>query len=439
MHGDLYPARKIVLATTGTLGDLHPFLAIALRLREVGLHPVLAAMEDYRSVVEAEGIDFHAVRPGSAEMIAAGLDEAKVAHRVTGDLRAGFDLMLPHLDLTVADLTQAIVGADLVIGGTLSAVARIVAEAAGVSMVTVVLQPMGFLSVAEPPAMREVPFLPALRRYLGPGVVRALYAIGSARGRASMRPVTGLRRKLGLAPVGDELFDGPRRSERIFALYPPAFAPLPADAPSAAQSAGFAFYDGRDGTAGRLDPALEAFLCTGPSPLVFTLGSFAVFAPGCFYEASAEVARRLGRRAILLVGAHATDAYAGLASQSVAVAGYAPHSLLFARAAAVIQHGGMGTTAQALRAGVPQLVCPMFGDQFDNARRLRGLGVAERVPLRRYSAERASNALRRLLTRPGAAARARELVPGMTRDDGPSIIADWVAARVGALTRSSAA
>ena len=422
--------RKVVLAITGTLGDLHPFVSLALKLRAHGLSPIVAAMEDYRAVVEAEGLAFHAVRPGHREMEATGLDEAAVARAVTGDLRAGFDIMLPHLDLTLTDLRAVIARADLVICGTLSAVARIVAEAAGVPVVTIALQPMGFLSVAEPPAMREMPFLPALRKTCGPGVVRMLYAVASVQGRPSMRPVTRLRRELGLPPVRDELFDGPRRSERIFAMYPPAFAELPVDAPRQAQSTGFAYYDGRDGTTRTLDPVLAAFLDAGPAPLVFTLGSFVTYAPGNFYTASARIARRLGRRAILLVGQHAIDDYAGLASDDIAVAGYAPHSLLFPRAAAVIQHGGMGTTAQALRAGVPQLVCPFFGDQFDNGARLRRLGVARVLRLKRYSEKRAFAALGRLLDTSHASDRARALAPAMTRDDGPDIIARWVARRL---------
>jgi rhamnosyltransferase subunit B len=418
--------RRVVLATTGTLGDLHPFIALALALRARGLAPVIAAMEDYRGAVEAENLAFHAVRPGHREMAATGLDEAAVARAVTGDLRAGFDIMLPHLAATLSDLRKVIAGADLVICGTLSVVARIVAEAADVPVVTIALQPMGFLSVAEPPTMREMPFLPVLRKTCGAGVVRMLYALGSAQGRPGMRPVARLRRELGLAPVRDELVDGPRRSARIFALYPPAFAALPVDAPVQARSAGFAYYDGRDGTTRTLDPGLERFLAAGPPPLVFTLGSFVTHAPGNFYTASACAARRLGRRAILLVGQHALADYAALAGDDIAVAGYAPHSLLFPRAAAVIQHGGIGTTAQALRAGVPQLICPFFGDQFDNGARLKRLGVARVLALRRYGERRAFSALRLLLDTPKAGSRARALATHMTRDDGPGIVADWV-------------
>jgi rhamnosyltransferase subunit B len=423
---------RIVLTTTGTLGDFYPLLAIALALRDLGLDPVLASMEDYRGVVEAEGLPFHAVRPGNREMASRGLTEACVAQAVTADLRAGFDFMLPHLAATLEDLVPLIAEADLVIGGTLSAVARVVAESAGVPMITVLLQPMGFLSVAEPPTMREVPLLPRLRRLFGPQVVRMLYGIGSVQGRSSMKPIRALRRDLQLPRVRDELIDGVRRSERIFAMYPPAFARLPVDAPVHAQSAGFPFYDGSCGQTARLDPALEAFLARGEAPIIFTLGTFVVHAPGDFYEASARAARRLGRRAVLLVGKHAVERLAGLAGDDIAVAAYAPHSLLFPRAAAVVHHGGVGTTAQALRAGVPQLVCPLFGDQFDNAEHLRRLAVAEVVRLRRFTEDKAVAALDRLLSSNLTAARARALAPAMVQDDGPMIVARWVAERCSA-------
>jgi rhamnosyltransferase subunit B len=138
--------------------------------------------------------------------------------------------MLPHLALTLADLSPLIAGADMAISGTLSAVARVLSEAAGAGGDDRRAAD-GFPSVAEPPAMRELPLLPSRRRHFGPAVIRLLYAIGSACGRSSLRPVSQLRRQLGLPGVRDELIDGLLRSERISAMYPPAFARLPADAP----------------------------------------------------------------------------------------------------------------------------------------------------------------------------------------------------------------
>ena len=96
------------------------------------------------------------------------------------------------------------------------------------------------------------------------------------------------------------------------------------------------------------------------------------------------------------------------------MAGYVPHSALLPRAAAVVHHGGIGTSAQALRAGVPQLVVPFFADQHDNAARLGRLGVARSLRRGRYDAARAAGRLRALAggAHAGAVARAADRIAG---------------------------
>ncbi|CAA9508657.1 MAG: hypothetical protein AVDCRST_MAG91-1501 [uncultured Sphingomonadaceae bacterium] len=418
--------QRVVLATIGSLGDVYPFIAVALRLRDLGLRPVLAAAEEYRGFAGSEGIAFEPIRPGAADMKARGIDEATAVRTVIGDAAGAFDLILPHFEDSFADCSRAIAGADLVIGSTFSIAARIATESAGIPFVTLMLQPIAFCSAEDPPIIKEARFLPWLRRRFGTGPIRLIYALGRTRFRSRRRPVDDLRRRLGLPEVRDELIEGPLRAEKLFALFPPAFAPLPADAPTHAQSAGFSFYNGRQAASDELDPELARFLDEGSPPLVFTLGSLAVFAPADFYETSAAVARRLKQRAVLLVGEHAVAGLRHLEDERIKVMGYAPHRLLFPRAAAVVHHGGIGTTAQALRAGAPQLVAPVLGDQFDNAERLRRLGVAEVVPLERYSAERAARALKKALE----SSRVRELAPAMSRVDGPAVVAEWVAGRL---------
>lgn len=417
---------RVVLTSTGTLGDILPLVAVAMRLRAHGLDPVIAAMSDYRAPAEAQGLAFHAVRPGIAELAADGLDQQAVARAVTRDLRAGFDVMLPHIEATLADLATAIAGADLVIAGPLSIAARAMAELHDVPVVTLMLQPMAFRSTLEPPRMREAPFVDRIGRWCGPGSVRLLYRLATVKGRHRLEPLARWRSEHRLPALADPIIDGIEASLAIFAMYPAAFAGLPADAPRQAMSAGFPAYDGCAMGQGASSAALDRFLGAGPPPLVFTLGSFVTHAPGCFYQESAAAARRLGRRAVLLVGDHAVDRFASLADRDVAVVGSAPHSLLFPRAALVVHHGGIGTAAQALAAGLPQLVCPLFGDQFDNAEHLRRLGVARVLKLARYSAIKATPLLD-LLTHPAVAARAQALAPVMTIADGPGVVARWVA------------
>ncbi|WP_267381174.1 MULTISPECIES: glycosyltransferase [unclassified Sphingomonas] len=421
-------APRIVLAPTGTLGDIYPFLDVAIQLRALGFDPLLATMEEYRGVAEAEGIAFHAVRPGRAELEADGHDHAMLARAVARDLRASFRFVAPHATEGFADLQAAMAGAALVVGGALSTIARVAAEAAGLPLVTLVLQPMGFLSVTDPPCLGARPWLRAVGRHGGAGSVRALYALASLRERSSLDMANRLRAGAGLPRMRDELREGPRRSERLIAMYPAAFAPLPADAPPQALSAGFSFYNGRTDRAVPAMAALSRFLDEGAPPIVFTLGSFVVHAPGEFFAHAATIARNLGRRAVLLVGDHAVERHAALGGPDVLVIGQAPHALLFPRAAAAVHHGGIGTTGQALRAALPQMVCAFFGDQFDNADHLRRLGVAEARPLRRFDAAAGTAMLGRLLSSPGIAARAATLATASGAADGPHIAADAIAA-----------
>ena len=429
------PTPRIVLAATGSLGDVYPMIAIALALRARGHHPVLAAAEPFRVYADAEGLDFRSVRPGPADFAAQGIDEAAAVRAVAGDVAAIFDLVLPHLDDSHADMEAALLGAnlggaDLLVATTFSIAARIAAEAAAVPVASVVFQPIAFQSRLDPPVVGEIPLTPRAQRLVPPPVLRLLYALAHRRFARQRAPVDALRARLALPPVRDELLDGPFRAAQVFALYPPAFARLAPDAPAHARSTGFSFYNGANPAT--LDPALAAFLDAGPPPLVFSLGSLVVHAPGDFYAAAAAAAVALGRRAVLLVGDHAVAASAHLAAPTVHVAGSAPHAALFPRAAAVVHHGGIGTAAQALRAGVPHLVCPALGDQYDNAERLRELGVARVLRLDRANAPAMTRALRRLLADEAAARRARALAPAMTAVDGPAAVAQAIADRLAA-------
>src|ERR1035441_1925390 len=125
---------------------------------------------------------------------------------------------------------------------------------------------------------------------------------------------------------------------------------------------GFCYFDADVGNQA-LPPGLEEFLSSGPPPVVFTLGSAAVLAAGRFYEFSARAAIRLGIRAVLLIGTDPRNRPQTDLPDSICVAEYAPYSALFSRAALVVHQGGVGTTAQCLRAGRPMLIMPYSHDQ----------------------------------------------------------------------------
>jgi UDP:flavonoid glycosyltransferase YjiC (YdhE family) len=207
------------------------------------------------------------------------------------------------------------------------------------------------------------------------------------------------------------------------------------DFPPRTTITGFTFHDRVAHQWPTLAPDLQAFLQSGPPPVVFTLGSIAVEFPGDFYRVSAEVARRLGRRAVLLVGAQGMGTCRNERSADMFVGDYAPVSELFPRALAVVHHGGVGTLGQTLRAGKPQIVVPLFSDQFDNAARAVRLGVARSIALKRYVPERVAAELSRLFDGPGYAARAAAVGEEVSREDGAEAAARIIDAVLGVPTR----
>jgi UDP:flavonoid glycosyltransferase YjiC (YdhE family) len=417
---------KVVLATVGSLGDLHPFIALARALRDRGVNVVIATAEDYRSRVQAAGIGFHPLRPSFEEVERdLGMDRGQLTRAVVA--RSDFlfrKLVLPYARAAYEDMMQVTADADLVLTSSLAFGARFAAEKRGIPWLAVILQPMMFLSSYDPSVIPNAEWLSALLRALGPGAARhALWIVRKAVD-VVFRPLHSLRAELGLAPgTRDPLFAGQFGGAGVIGLYSALLGETQPDYPRATSIVGFAAFDSEDGLPSRLDPHLDAFLADGTPPLVFTLGSLIVNSPGRFFGQSLGAARRLGRRAVLLVGEQAAGELVRLNSREVFVCAYAPHSLLFARAAAVVHHGGIGTLAQALRSGRPQLIVPHFGDQMDNAARAARLGVARISSPRRYTEASASRELRRLLEGDAYVARSREVRDRVLREDGAAAAA----------------
>jgi rhamnosyltransferase subunit B len=392
--------RKVVLATVGSLGDLHPFIALGRALRGLGLDAVIACSPEYQAKVEAAGVAYRPLRPSFAEIERdLGMDRAQLTHAVLKRSRFLFrEVVLPYVRAAYEDMMQATEDADLILPSSLAFAARLAAEKRAIPWIAVVLQPMMFLSSFDPPVFAEAERFSALLRALGSTPTRyALWALKKAV-NGLFRPLHALRADLGLAPTAQNpLFEGQFAPPGAIGLYSRLLGEVQPDYPRPAWITGFATFDSEDGRVAALDPALEAFLQAGPPPLVFTLGSLIVNSPGGFYRQGVIAARTLRMRAVLLVGEGAYRELAHLNSEAVFVCAYAPHSALFARAAAIIHHGGIGTLAQALRCGRPQLIAPYFADQLDNAARASRLGVARVLPPRRYTGASVSRDLGRLL------------------------------------------
>jgi rhamnosyltransferase subunit B len=218
------------------------------------------------------------------------------------------------------------------------------------------------------------------------------------------------------------VMDPARGTETIFAEL---VLPMQPDWPPHTLVTGPVLYNGAAPSS--VPAALETFLAGGPPPLVFTLGTSAVESAGTFYEVSAEVARRLGQRAVLLIGRHPHNRPVAVGDDAL-VLEYAPHDAVFARASVIVHQGGAGTLHQALRAGRPTLVVPHAHDQADNARRLASLGVSRTVSPRQYRVAAVERALHALLHDTGAAQRSREVAAVVAAEPGAAAACDAIEA-----------
>lgn len=410
--------RRFVITTFGSLGDLHPYIAIALGLQARGHEAVIATSAYYRQKIESLGIGFRPVRPDFPDVEKFPEVVRKIMDLRTGGKYVIREMVMPALKESYQDTLAAAEGADLLVSHVLTFTTRLVAEKKGLPWASTCLQPFAQFSAYDPPVLPPAQFISKIRIF-GPGFHRLVFWFARQSVKSWCIPWHRLRAEIGLPPTAENpLFEGGKSPLLDLSLFSKLLAAQQPDWPAQTVHAGFPFFD-QDGEAG-LPAELRQFLDVGPAPLVFTLGSSAVLDAGAFFEQSAAAAKLLGRRAVLLVGRNTPNRPANL-SEGIAAFDYAPFSELFPRAAALVHQGGVGTTAQAMRSGRPMLVMPYAHDQPDNAARVTRLGIARTIPRSRYSAERAATALRELLENPSYEQKAREVGNEVRKEDGVGV------------------
>lgn len=413
--------RRIVFATFGSLGDLHPYIAVARELVRRGHRPLIATFGEYRGAVEAAGVAFSPMRPDMARFG----DPAAVVGRLFDPWRGPEFLVrgmfLPHLRESYTDLAHACRDADLLVTHPLAFAGPLLAQKEGLRWVSTALSPMTMFSAHDPPLLPAASWM-LWARTLGVAPYRWIFRLPRAVLRRWEGPLREFRAELGL-PAMDGLaqLEGQFSPRLHLALFSRILAAPQPDWPAGTLVCGFPRYDGAPPDA-RSRAELEAFLAAGEAPVVFGLGSSVVMMAGAFWQAAVAAAKSLRRRAILLAGE--SPERLGALPATVKVFRYLPYSAVFPRASAIVHPGGIGTLAQALAAGRPQLIVPAAFDQPDNARRTVALGAARSLPFRRATAAALRDALGALLAMPEAAARARAIGGQVTREDGAGAAAD---------------
>ncbi|HYV83586.1 MAG TPA: glycosyltransferase [Pyrinomonadaceae bacterium] len=415
-----YLDMRIIINTFGSFGDIHPYMAIALELQHRGHVPVIATMPGYREKIEGAGLQFAPVRPDVFPPKEQG-DELieKIMEPKTGPRFLTEELIFPAVRDSYADLSKVVEGADLLVTHPAAPAGPLVARKTGMPWVSTILAPFSFYSSYDPPVP---PFWQWTRKLslLGPGVMG--FFLKTMMKTYKAKAITDFRDELGLSNTGNPMFEGQHSPTLVLALFSELFGQRQPDWPPQTEITGFCFYDGNHEV--EIPIEFKHFLDNDAPPIVFTLGSSAVWVARDFYEESIRAAKRLGRRAVLLIGDERNLPRA--LPEGIIALDYVPYEALLPRACAVVHHGGVGTTSHALRAGVPTLIVPFAFDQSDNAEHARKVGTSRTLYRDKYLETRVADELHELLRQPSYARRAMEVGQRMKQENGPARVADLI-------------
>lgn len=391
---------QVVVATLGSAGDVYPFIAIARGLQARGHDVTFLTSSYFEALAHGNGLAFHSIGDTARY-------ERLAAHPDFWEPGKGFR---PMLELLVEPALQPVYdfvtnhyrpGETVVVTSTWALGARVAQDKLGVPVVTIHLSPAIFrsayraarfaglsMAAAMPPFVTRVLWRAIDRFVLDPAIAPA---------------VNALRRRVGLAPQTRLLHGWIHSPTRVLALFPEWFAPRQPDWPTQAEFVDFVLCDEEPKPE---DAALERFLASGSAPVVFTPGS-AMPRGRRFFEIARDACRLIGRRAVFIT--RYRDQVPANLPATVFHSIPTVLSRLLSRSAALVYHGGIGTCAQALRAGIPQLVVPMAHDQFDNARAVRCLGAGKELHIRALNTRTLTAKLIELLRSATIASRCRDI------------------------------
>ena len=399
---------NILILTVGTRGDVQPYVALGQGLAATGHGVTLATAAQFANFVTDHGVDFAPLSAAYLDLLQTGAGKAAIAGK--GNPLKLMRMVQPMLRAMLDDAWQVASAApvDVVVYHPKALSGYSIAEKLGARPVLALPSPLYSPTRAFPSPIQ--PFTD-----LGP-FNRASHKLMIRLAQLSTRGVLNRWRKevLALPPVKDELV---LRGQPVLRLYPysPAVLPTPADWDASSVATGYWFLP-RDAV-WQPDPALVEFLANGPAPVYVGFGSMPSEDAAAKTQVVLDALAHAGQRGVVATG------WGGLtlanAPENVFVLESAPHDWLFPQMAAVVHHGGAGTTAVGLAAGAPTVICPFFGDQPFWGRRVAALGVGPApIPQKKLTAERLAAALRVATGDAALRKRARQLGATIRSEDG---------------------
>lgn len=381
----------ITILAMGSRGDVQPYVALGVALKKAGARVRIATLETFSSLVTSYGLECYAIEGDLAGVMKSSVaDNARKADNPLKLLLSFNELKQVAMALQ-AGLFAACQDADLVIYHPGMALGYFAAQERGIPSVLGLPFPMTPTRAYPSLIFYDGPRLGGAYNLLTYKILQQIFWTASS---SNLRDFW--KREFGKLPVQ---FGSPFARQTsathptVVSCSPHVFAQAN-DFPAHVHHTGFWFLDEEPGWTP--PAALTDFLQRGPAPVYVGFGSIGdpkQAAP--LARTVAEALRRTGQRGILATGWQGSSDEA--LPENIFRLESAPHSWLFPRMAAVVHHGGAGTTAAGLRAGVPTVVIPHGLDQPAWARRVRELGVGTSLPHRNLSAERLAGAIESVL------------------------------------------
>lgn len=410
---------RVTVMAMGSRGDVQPFIALADGLQRAGYTARLVTHAEFYPLIKGRGIEFREIRGNPRDlldderahtMLAAGGNPLKFLTNFKALLRPWFAQM-------VVDCARAGEGSDAVVLSNVGLIGGFhqIAQAMGVPYCSAVLQPF------TPTSAFPSAFFPELPAWwpVGRGAYNRFshYAFLLLFSHFFQDVVPLVRRELGMPAKSGRaiLLEEARLDTPVLHGYSPAVIPPPPDWPAHLHVTGYWFLDGPVNW--QPPAALVDFLAAGPPPVYIGFGSMRSRDPEATTMLVQAALRRAGLRGVLLSG------WGGLQSgdlgDDIYVIDSVSHAWLLPRMAAVVHHGGAGTTSAGLRAGVPSFAVPFFADQPFWGRTLHALGVGPApLPRRQLTSARLAEALSHAVSDDGLRARAAELGRRLRAEDG---------------------
>jgi sterol 3beta-glucosyltransferase len=413
--------QRVLLATVGTRGDVQPFLALAIALRDAGHEVAICTCPRFVPFIAPWGIPTFPLDEGLLELL-----ESPLGRVLIGKLDSVWSALrlLPSVLSRVGPIHERMVAdawaatdawrPDVTVFHPKVFCVPAFASALGTRAIAAALAP-----ITVPTGER--PFWGMPRLPLGRPYNRVTYQL--LRGASSLGTRGYLRRwRETHDPAGRSEGAAPHRMATgdhvpVLHAYSTAVVPRPADWPASAQVTGYWRMPRPPADSAKGHEALRAFLASGSPPVYIGFGSMSGVDPAATTALVVEAVRLAGVRAVFAAG------WGGLEVSSLpdTICGVdqVDHDWLFARVAAVVHHGGAGTTAAALHAGVPAVICPFGVDQPFWGRRVMEIGAGPApIRQRRLSAPALAAAISACLSDPAYGTAARRIQGALLREDG---------------------